>query len=218
MADFTLIIGNKNYSSWSLRPWLVMKQLGLQFDEVLIPLYRDDWRERLSQYSPSGLVPVLRHGDVLLWESLAICDYLAELYPNAELWPWDVEARAIARSAACEMHGGFGPLRQNMPMNIRGVKPGKGRTPEVEKNIARILQIWEECRSEFGRGGEFLFGRFGIADAMYAPVVTRFRTYGVELSGACADYARAVLTHPAMLEWEEAARGEPWIIAASEVE
>lgn len=218
MADFTLVIGNKNYSSWSLRPWLVMKHLELPFSEELIPLYEEDSAERLSHYSPSGLVPVLRHGDVLLWESLAICDYLAELYPKAELWPWDAEARAVAKSVAFEMHGGFSALRSKMPMNIRGTKHGKGRSPEVEKNIARITQIWEDARTEFGRGGDFLFGKFGIADAMFAPVATRFRTYGVELTGASADYAQALLTHPAMLEWEGAARAEPWIIAASEVE
>lgn len=217
MADFTLIIGNKNYSSWSLRPWLVMKHLGLQFEEVVIPLYEGDWRERVSHYSPTVKVPVLRHGDVILWESLAICDYLAELYSTAELWPWDVEARAFARSISAEMHAGFAALRSNMPMNIRSEKPGKSRTPEVERDIARIVQIWEQCRTEFGRGGDFLFGKFGIADAMYAPVVTRFRTYGVELPGASAEYARAILTMPAMLEWEEAARAEPWTIAASEV-
>lgn len=218
MADLTLIIGNKNYSSWSLRPWLLLRHLGLSFREELIPLYQDDSKERLAHYSPSGLVPVLRHGDVLLWESLAICDYLAELYPQAELWPWEAEARAIAKSISFEMHGGFRTVRESMPMNIRAKRAMPARTPALEREIARILQIWEDARHEFGRGGDFLFGRFGVADAMFAPVVTRFRTYGVELTGGCAEYAETVLTSPAMLEWEEGARAEPWVLPQYEDE
>ncbi len=201
MNPLTLVIGNKNYSSWSLRPWLVLRHLGIAFEEVRIPLYRPDSVGALAVWSPSGKVPVLHDGDLRVWDSLAICEYLAERFPDQRLWPEDRAARAVARSVVSEMHAGFTGLRHAMSMNIRSRYPGKGRTPECLKDIERILAIWVDCRSRFGAGGAFLFGRFGIADAMYAPVVLRFRTYGVPLEGVAQDYADAVLALPALQAW-----------------
>jgi len=201
MNPLTLVIGNKNYSSWSLRPWLVLRQMGVPFTEVRIPLYRADTLAELAAWSPSGLVPLLQDGELKVWDSLAICEYLHERFPEQHLWPADPAARAVARSVSAEMHSGFGALRQAMSMNIRGRYPGKGRTPECLKDIERILAIWVDCRARFGAGGEFLFGRFGIADAMYAPVVLRFQTYGVALEGVARDYADAILALPALHAW-----------------
>ncbi len=201
MTPLTLVIGNKNYSSWSMRPWLVLRQAGIPFAEVRIPLYRPDSAAELAAWSPSGKVPALHDGDIRVWDSLAICEYLHERFPDKQLWPRDATARAVARSVSAEMHSGFTDLRQNMVMNIRARHPGKGRTPECLADIERILAIWADCRARFGGGGDFLFGRFGIADAMYAPVVLRFLTYGVALTGAAKDYADTVLALPALQAW-----------------
>ena len=188
-----LVIGNKNYSSWSLRPWLAMKVLGIPFEEKRIPLYGPDSKRELLQYSPAGKVPCLVDGELRVWDSLAILEYLAERHPG--LWPAEATLRARARSVSAEMHSGFANLRQHMSMNVRKRHPGKGRTPEVLAEIARIVEIWSERR------GAFLFGPFCAADAMYAPVVLRFRTYEVELPAACRAYADAVLALPALQEW-----------------
>ena len=201
MSDFTLVIGNKNYSSWSLRPWLAMRMAGIPFREVRIPLYTPDSSAALSTWSPSGRVPLLQDGTLKVWESLAIGEYLAERFPDAGLWPRSREARAVARSVSAEMHSGFAALRSAMPMNIRQRHPDSGRTPECLRDIGRVLAIWRDCRARFGEGGNFLFGRFSIADAMYAPVVLRFRTYGVALDGAAKGYADAVMALPALQEW-----------------
>ena len=208
MPSLTLIIGNKNYSSWSLRPWLLLRQAGIPFDEVRIPLYAPGSTEALAAWSPSGKVPALHDGDLRVWDSLAICEYLNERFPDKQLWPADAAARAVARSVSAEMHAGFSALREHMPMNIRARRPGQGRTPECLADVARILAIWTECRARFGGGGNFLFGRFCIADAMYAPVVLRFQTYGVALEGAARDYADAVLALPALREWVAAGVAE----------
>lgn len=205
MDQLTLVIGNKNYSSWSLRPWLVMRHLGVAFEEVRVPLYRPDSTDTLAALSPSGLVPVLHDGALRVWDSLAICEYLAERFPEAGLWPDDPSARAVARSASAEMHAGFGALRSAMSMNLRGRYPGKGRTPECLKDIARVVALWTDCRQRYGTGGGFLFGRFCIADAMYAPVALRFRTYAVELQGAARAYVDTLLALPALQEWIDAA-------------
>jgi glutathione S-transferase len=197
----TLAIGNKNYSSWSLRPWLLLRQAGIPFEEVYIPLYRPDSDAALAKWSPSGKVPALHDGDVRVWDSLAICEYLGERFPDKALWPADPAARAVARSVSAEMHSGFGALREHMSMNIRARRPGKGRTAESLADVERIVAIWNDCRARFGQGGDFLFGHFGIADAMYAPVVLRFQTYGVALEGAARDYADAVLALPALRAW-----------------
>ena len=217
MADLTIYLGNKNYSSWSLRPWLVLKRITVTFDEVVIPLYQPTSRETVLKYSPSGRVPALRHGDVTVWESLAICEYLAESFPTFDLWPKDAAARALARSVSAEMHAGFRALREHLPMNIRSSFPGRGVTPEVQADINRIMAIWRDCRTRLGKdGGDFLFGEFTIADAMYAPVVTRFRTYRIELEREADAYCDAVMALPAMQEWLAAAKNEPMIVEAYE--
>ena len=217
MADFEIIIGNRNYSSWSLRPWLLLEYLEIEHDETLIPLDQPDTKARLEEHSPSGLVPVLRHGKLRITESLAICEYLAELFPAGLLWPDNRTERALARAVSHEMHGGFLALRTHMPMNIKASHPGKGRGEGVEANIARITGLWNECLGRGSQPGDFLFGPFGIADAMYAPVVTRFKTYAVELDDTCQKYADAILDFPAMQKWAEAALEEPWTLEASEI-
>lgn len=216
MSAFTLVIGNKNYSSWSLRPWLAMKMAGVAFEEVLIPLRQNTTAAEIARHSPGGKVPALRHGGLVVWDSIAILEYIAEAFPEARLWPQQREARAIARAVSAEMHAGFAALRTHMPMNIRGSKHGRGRTPEVEKDIRRIVALWEDCRARFGADGPFLFGAFGNADAMYAPVVTRFATYGVALGGTSRAYANAVLGLPPMREWFAAAEAEPWTMAEAD--
>lgn len=200
MAEPVLVVGNKNYSSWSLRAWLAMKVLGVPFREVRIPLYGPESKRALLEYSPAGKVPCLVDGEVRVWDSLAILEYLAERHPA--LWPADAALRARARSISAEMHSGFPNLRQHMCMNIRKRHPGKGRTPEVLAEIARIVALWSEAR------GPFLFGAFGAADAMYAPVVLRFRTYAVELPPVCRAYADAVLALPALQQWMRDAERE----------
>jgi glutathione S-transferase len=208
MSDLTIFLGYKNYSSWSLRAWLALEHCGVPYDErTLDPAgVRPD--DPVRRKSPSGRVPYLRHGDVWVWDSLAICEYLAETFPQARLWPEDVAARAFARSACAEMHSGFQALRNCMPMNIRRSAPGKGRAPGVEQDIARITTLWGDTRARFSRGGDLLFGRFTIADAFFAPVVTRFRTYGVDLDAPCRAYADAVWALPSMQRWADAARRE----------
>lgn len=212
MADFTIYIANKNYSSWSLRGWLMLKQTGADFDEVVIPLREANTRATILRYSPSGKVPALHHRERVIWESLAIGEYLAEIFPKAGLWPEALETRAAARAVSSEMHGGFAALRQHLPMNMRSSFPDRGVTPEVQANINRITALWCSCRERFGATGEFLFGPFTIADAMFAPVVSRFRTYKIELEEESQRYADAVWAWPALQEWLAAARNEPVII------
>lgn len=209
MAEFTLVIGSKNLSSWSLRAWLAMKAAGAPFDEVVIPLDTAETRARLLAHSRAGQVPVLKHGGAVIWDSIAICEYLAERFPAAGLWPGDDAARARARSVSAEMHAGFADLRRDMPMDVRTRLAGQGATPGALTDIARIREIWLDCRGRFGRGGPFLFGRFGIADAMYAPVVSRFVSYDVALDAECGAYVEAVWDWPAMAEWRAAAEVEP---------
>lgn len=216
MTDLTLVLGNKNYSSWSLRGWLALKQTGAEFDELVIPLYRDDYQVEIRRHSPSGRVPVLRHGDVTIWDSLAIGEYLAEVFPESGLWPRDRIARATARAAAAEMHAGFAALREHLPMNIRGRFPDRGVTPEVQQEINRITALWRDCRTRFGGDGPFLFGDFTIADVMYAPVVTRFHTFAIDLDETSSTYCAAVRAWPAMVEWAAAAADEPWIVDYAE--
>jgi glutathione S-transferase len=209
----TLIIANRNYSSWSLRPWLTLKAAGVEFDEVLVPLGTPETEAAIRRWSPSGRVPALCDGDIVVWDSLAICEHVAETHPGTALWPAEPVARAVARSVSAEMHSGFASLRNHMTMNIRASYPGAGRADGVEEDIARITSIWNDCRARFGASGDMLFGNFTIADAFYAPVVSRFRTYGVTPSGAAADYMEAVWALPAMQDWVEKARAEPWKIA-----
>jgi len=212
MADFTIYIGNKNYSSWSLRAWLMLKATGAAFEEVLIPLYQPPSRAAILRHSPSGKVPALRHGAVTVWDSLAIGEYLAERLPAARLWPDDAGARAVARSVSAEMHAGFGELRRHLPMNLRASVAGRETTAAVAADIERIAALWCDSRRRFGAGGAYLFGHFTIADAMYAPVVSRFRTYGIALEDAARAYAEALWAHPALQEWAAAAHSETMIV------
>ena len=220
MADFTLVIGNKNYSSWSLRGWLMARAAGIEFEEIVVPLDLPDTQATIRKHSPSGRVPVLLHRGLAVWESLAIAEYLNDIRPEAGLWPASVSARAHARSISTEMHAGFMDLREKMPMNIRASMPGKGMTTAVRADIERITSMWRDCRKRFAgaapRDDGFLFGAFSAADAMYAPVVTRLRTYAVPMDTDTDAYCKAVLSYPPMKEWVEAARNEPWLIGKYE--
>ena len=217
MNAFTLVVGNRNYSSWSLRGFLAARAAGVPFDEVLVRLSEPGSKAELLKHSPAAKVPVLKHGERTIWDSLAIIEYLAEVRPEAGLWPADAGARAHARAVAAEMHSGFSALRAHMPMNLRKSLPGKGRGRDVADDIERIGAIWADCRATYGAGGPFLFGRFSAADVMYTPVATRFRTYAVELDEPCQAYVDAVLGRPDFLEWHEAALEEPWVIPEDEV-
>ncbi len=214
MADLTLIIGNKNYSSWSLRPWLALKVAGANFREEMINLWQPDTKAKILAHSAAGKVPILKDGGLVAWESLAICEYVADRFPAARLWPEDARARAVARSVATEMHGGFANLRQEMSMDIRARHPSPKVSAETKAEIDRVCALWREARQRFGAGGAMLFGRFSIADCMYAPVVTRFVTYSVSLDPVCAAYRDAVLALAPMQEWIAAAKVEPWSHAA----
>lgn len=211
MPALEIVIGTKAWSSWSLRPWLALKMAGQKFKETPIELRQPDTREKILKHSPAGFVPILKHGKLVVWESLAICEYIAEAFPKARLWPDGKEARAVARAAATEMHGGFAPLRAAMSMDVKKRHPTPPMTPELKANIDRVTGIWRDCRKRFGakakgpHAGPFLFGRFSIADAMYAPVTTRFVTYQVELDPVSAAYVKAVGDLPAMKQWIAAA-------------
>ena len=214
----TLVIGNKNYSSWSFRPWIAMKVAGIAFDEEVIPLDTPEFKARLSKIAGTGKVPALVDGAVQVWESLAILEYLAEKFPAANLWPPDPAARAHARAIAAEMHAGFLPLRRACPMNMRRPVRPRELSEEATANARRIDAMWTDCRARFGTGGPFLFGAFGAADAMYAPVVARFHTYAVEVGAASRAYMAAVMALPAWAEWTAAAREEPWVRPSDEVD
>jgi glutathione S-transferase len=211
-----LIIGNKNYSSWSLRPWLAMKVAGIPFDEVLISLDASDFKEQLTAHSGSGKVPVLIDGDIRVWESLAILEYLAERFPG--LWPAQEGARAHARAIAAEMHAGFLPLRRQLPMNIRRPVSKRSLDDAAASDVSRIDAMWNTCRAKFTNTGPFLYGAFCAADAMYAPVVWRFHTYAVEVSATARAYMDAVMALPASREWRDASRREPWVLPHDEVD
>ena len=213
-----LIIGNKNYSSWSFRPWLAMKVAGIAFTEEVISLSDPDFKARVSKLSGTGKVPAIADGAVHVWESLAILEHLAERFADAGLWPADPAARAHARAIAAEMHAGFVPLRRHCPMNVwRPVKPLE-LPDDVQANVRRIDAMWANCRARFGNGGPFLFGPFGAADAMYAPVVSRFFTYDVPVGPVSQAYMAAVMALPAWAEWRQAALLEPWVLPEDEVD
>ena len=222
--SLTLVVGNKNYSSWSLRPWIAMKVAGLAFEEVVISLDAADFKPRLQQISGTGKVPTLIDGEgesaIHVWESLAILEYLAEKFPSAQFWPADAAARAHARAIASEMHAGFGALRRLCPMNLWRPIRKRALTDEVRADVARIDAMWTDCRSRFGQNskaaGAFLFGRFGAADAMYAPVVARFHTYAIKVSAPSRAYMAAVIALPAFAEWRSAALQEPWVLPEDE--
>lgn len=210
-----LFIGNKAYSSWSLRGWLACKQSGLPFEEIVVPLYDDQWSRRREddEFAPGGgKVPILWDGEIVVWDSLAIVEWMAAKAGQALFWPEDDAARAMARSISAEMHSGFAALRRECSMNLRHRLPQPQLPDDALADIARVQQLWETARNRFGAGGPFLFGTFGAADIMFAPVVTRFVTYSIPVSRPAADYMTAVLQHPFLREWIEAAVAEPWII------
>jgi glutathione S-transferase len=209
-SDYELVIGDKRLSSWSLRPWLLMKVFGIPFRETLVRLRQETTVAEIARHSPSGKVPLLKAGTLRVWDSLAIIEYLADAHPGKAVWPQDREARAIARSVSAEMHSGFYPLRRHMPMDYLEVYASWPPEDEVEKDIRRVVEIWKDCRASHGAGGDFLFGDFSAADAMYAPVATRFRTYSTDLSaygddGTAARYMQSILALPAMAEWGDGA-------------
>lgn len=215
MDRLTLYIGNKNYSSWSFRPWIAMVAAGVPFDEVLVPFDFAAGNPRFKEFSPTGQVPVLHHGNTRIWQSLAIIEYVAELFPEVGIWPRDRDKRAVARSISMEMLAGFRALRNACPMNIRRPKAKIALADGVMADVARIEIIWRDLRAH--SGGPFLFGAFSAADAMFAPVVNRFDIYDLVTAGDTLSYMAAVKSHPAWVAWEEAARAEPWIVAEDEV-
>lgn len=215
MSDLTLVIGNRNYSSWSLRPWMLLKQLGLEFREIQIRLDTPTTKDEIEKYSPSGRVPVLLDGKVCVWDSLAICEYVAEL--SGRGWPRDPAARAVARSVCAEMHSGFVNLRTEWPMNARARNRRTITTPGLEADIDRVDEIWNDCRRRFGASGPWLFGDYSIADAMYAPVVLRFNTYSAPISETARWYMAAALEDGILQSWLAASKAEPWTIETDEV-
>jgi len=216
MSEFHLIMGNRNYSSWSLRPWMLMRHLEVQFRETILPLDTAQFKDQIARYGPSGHVPVLQHGELTIWDSLAVCEYVAEVTGRG--WPADRTARAVARSVSAEMHSGFAALRAEWPVNARARNRHVPMTPGLEADIDRIEQIWGDCRARFGRsGGPWLFGEYSVADAMYAPVVLRFNTYGAPRRAAARGYLAAALEDPVLQELLLAAKAEPWTIAHSEI-
>jgi glutathione S-transferase len=218
MSKLHLIIGNKNYSSWSLRPWLVMTQAGIPFDETVIKLDAPDTKTKIAKFSPAGKVPILHHGKVTIWETLAILEYLAEIFPDKKLWPAGKGARAMARAISSEMHAGFSALRNACPMNLRRARKPIELSDEVKRDAARIEEIWKTARTAHGKNGKFLFGRFSNADAMFAPVVTRLDTYAVPVSKESRAYMDAVMGTQAFQSWKAAGLKEDWIIASDEVD
>ena len=219
MPALKLVIGNKNYSSWSMRPWLAMRASNIAFDEIFIPLYTDNKadKERILNFTHSGKVPALIDGDVTVWDSLAIIEYLAERFPEARLWPEDRAARALARSISAEMHSGFLPLRNECGMNLRRPIRRGQLSADAHANVARIDQIWNECRARYGKSGPFLFGTFGGADAMFAPVVHRFRTYAIEVTPVAADYMNTMLAQSAFQQWTRDGLAETLVIERAEI-
>jgi glutathione S-transferase len=212
-----LVIGNKAYSSWSLRPWIMMTVMGLRFEEIVIPMGRPETRSAMLAHAPTGLVPVLVDGDHRIWETLAILEYLADRFPDAGVWPRDMAARAHARTIAAEMHAGFAAFRKDCPFNIRRAVKAHQPSPEGLKAAERIDALWQDARARFGGAGPFLFGAFTAADAMYAPVVNRFHVYDVPRSATAQAYMDAIMALPAWAAWQAGAKAEPWVIASSEI-
>lgn len=220
-TSIKLIIGNKNYSSWSLRGWLACKQSGLSFEELTVPLYGEDWEQRKRQSDDlapsSGKVPVLWDGEAVVWDSLAIIEYLADKVGRERFWPKADDARAMARSMVAEMHSSYMALRRECPMNIRASAQGFVPSDAVKADVVRILQLWAEARARFGKGGPFLFGTFSAADIIYAPVVSRFVTYGFAMPGFARAYMQAIWEHEWLQEWVAAAEAEDWVIEQYEM-
>lgn len=218
ITDFAvkLVIGNKNYSSWSLRAWFLLRESGIEFDEVRIPLDTDTFADDIAGLSPTGCVPVLIHGGEQIWDSLAIAETVAEQWPDSKLWPEDPVARAHARSVSAEMHSGFVALREAMPMNCRAMGRKVALPDNVAADIDRVFAIWSDCHHRYGDSGAWLFGRFSVADAMYAPVVMRFRTYGINLPDSASVYPKRLLESPAIQEWLLESESETEVISQDE--
>lgn len=216
MANLTLIIGNKNYSSWSLRPWLFMKHHNIKFSEKRVALYTDTTHQELQSCNSNFKVPVLMNGDFIVWDSLAILEYVSEQYCNSKGWPVDNKARAFARSICAEMHSSFTHLRNELGMNCRKQFSNVKLSAETQRDVDRIKELWRKCRTNYGSEGEWLCGEFSIADAMYAPVALRFSGYGIPLTGIAASYVQSVLEHPHIIEWMEAGRQEKEVLTAFE--
>ena len=214
-----LLIANKNYSSWSLRAWLALRHAELEFDELVVGLATPETKAKILAFSPSGKVPAYKDGSLLIWDSLAICEYIAERAAdrNIALWPTEARARAVARSVAAEMHSGFPALRSAMPMNLRAVGRKVEQTPAVTADIDRIVHLWADCRARFGEDGPWLFGQWSIADAMFAPVASRFVTYDVHRNGVIGNYMSTVFADAAFQAWRQAALAETGVVPASEV-
>lgn len=215
-AALTLVIGNKNYSSWSLRPWLLLRHFGVAFDEILLPLDTPEFRQRIPRYSPTGRVPVLLDHGMAVADSLAICEYVNERCLDGRGWPEQIQIRASARSAAAEMHSGFAALRSQLPFNCRRQPDDYRWNADADRDIARIQQLWRDLRSKHAAGGEFLCGEFGIVDAMFAPVCVRFRGYGVTVDDIAARYMRSIFALPEFGEWQAAAQAEAGRYAATD--
>lgn len=212
-TGYRLVVGDKNYSSWSLRPWLLMRMFDIAFEEINVDIYNDGARERILKHVPSAKVPALKVGGITIWDTLAIVEYLAESHPDCAIWPRDKEARAIARAVSAEMHSGFEHLRGQMPMDMNTSKPADHISEEVSSDIRRVVEIWTSCRKSYGTGGDFLFGDFCAADAMFAPVTSRFRTYGVDVTQfggdeSLASYCENVLALAPAQDWMAAGREE----------
>ena len=217
MNKLTLVIGNKNYSSWSLRPWIFMKTAGINFKEKRIPLYTDQSLSHLEPFFSNFKVPVLKDGDLIVWDSMAILEYLAEKFPDADGWPKNITARATARSISSEMHSSFMALRNGLPMNCRKKFQDIHFSREIRTDIDRIKAIWRYCKKKFETNGPWLFGKFSIADAMFAPVVLRFEGYDVPLDGIEKEYIKTVLGNPHLIKWIDAAKQEKEVIAMFEI-
>ena len=205
-----LVIANKAYSSWSQRPWLLMKQFGIPFEEIVIPMGRPETRAEMLAHAPTGKCPSLKDGSITIWDSLAIIEYLAESFPDLAIWPRDKAARAMARSIAAEMHSGFQNLRMQYPANYRRAVRKMAPNDEARADIARVEAAWRTARAHFGAGGPFLFGAFCAADAMYAPVVNRLHVYDAPVAGDTRAYMDAMMALPAWKEWQAGAEAEPW--------
>ncbi len=214
--SLTLVVANKGYSSWSFRAFILMRHFAIPFDEIAIALGEEQTRANILKYSPSARCPALIDGDLVIWDSLAILEYLAETYPDIPVWPLARDARAVARSLAAEMHSGFQALRVHLPMNMRRAVKRRELTPEAAADVARIDAAWSDARQRFGAGGDFLFGGFSAADAMFAPVVNRLHIYDVPVSAATRAYMDAVMALPAYRDWQEGAVAETWRVAKYE--
>ena len=218
MSKLILIIGNKNYSSWSLRPWIFLRHHHIDFEEKRVPLFLETTAGELAEYKSDYKVPILKDGELVVWDSLSILEYVSEAYLNNKGWPVDRNARSVARSISAEMHSSFSNVRNELPMNCRKKFENIKMSQGAEREIERIMQLWRKCRTEYGENGEWLFGDYSIADAMFAPIALRFSGYSIPLGGVEEKYVKSVLNHPGVVEWVEAGKLETEIIEADEIE